>query len=82
MLFQTHELECSTFPKSEALSDGLALFHYMCLCDVLCGSLGVIKFDIWLVASHFFKNIHLLLIFKCIVHYLVLSLILLLVILL
>ena len=37
----------------------------MCLHDVLCGSLGVIKFDIELVMSYFFKNLLFLLILKC-----------------
>jgi len=47
----------------------------MCLCDVVYGSLGVIKFDIELVVVSFFENFHLPVILKCIVHYLGLSLI-------
>jgi len=38
--------------------------------DMLHGSLGVIKFDTWLVVIYFFENNDLLLILKCIVHYL------------
>ena len=47
----------------------------MCLCDVVYGSLGVIKFDIELVVVSFFENFHLPVILKCIVHYLGLLLI-------
>ena len=47
----------------------------MCLHDMLCGSLGVIKLDVELVVMYFFENIHLLLILKFIVHYLGLPLI-------
>jgi len=53
----------------------LALFNFMCLHDILYGSLEVIKFDIELVVIYFFENIHLLLFLKCFVHYLGLSLI-------
>jgi len=35
----------------------LALFHSMCLHDMLCGSLGVIKFDIELIVAYFFENL-------------------------
>jgi len=47
----------------------------MYLHDMLCGSLGVIKFDIELVVMYLFENIHLLLILKYFVHYLGLPLI-------
>ena len=46
----------------------------MCLHDMLCGSLGVIKFDSELVVLYFFENLLFLLILKCFVHYLVLLL--------
>jgi len=41
-----------------------------CLNDVIFGYLGVIKFDIGFVFSFVFKNIHLLSMLKCLVHYL------------
>ena len=47
----------------------------MCLHDMLCSSLGVIKFDIELVILYFFENLLFFLILKCFVHYLGLSLI-------
>jgi len=53
----------------------LALLNYVYLYNVLCDSLDVIKFDIRVVVSYFFKNIHPLLILKCLVYYLGLSLI-------
>jgi len=55
----------------------LALFNLMCLHDMLCGSLGVIKFNIELVVSSFFENLLILflLVLKCIAHYLGLALI-------
>jgi len=63
------------FLKSEVLSVHLALLNLTCLHDVLCGSLGVIKFAIELLIIYFFENIHLLLVLKCLVHYLQLPLI-------
>jgi len=42
---------------------------------MLCGSLGVIKFDIEIVVLYFFENLLFLLILKCFVHYLGLPLI-------
>jgi len=74
-IFQTHEWECSIFPKSEVLPVHLALLNLMCLCDMLCSSLGVIKFDIELVELYFFENLLFLLILKCFVNYLGLPLI-------
>jgi len=47
----------------------------LCLYDMLCSSLGAIHFDIWLVVIYFFETSYLLLILKCIVYYLGLSLI-------
>jgi len=47
----------------------------MCLRDLVCGSLRVIKFDVELVVAYLFRNIPLILILKCIVYYLGLSLI-------
>ena len=47
----------------------------MCLHDLLCGSLGVIKFEIELVVSYVFENIHLVLLLNCLARYLGLSLI-------
>ena len=52
----------------------LALFNFMCLHDILYGSLEVIKFDIELMIMYFFKNL-LLLILTCFAHYLGLLLI-------
>jgi len=52
----------------------MALYNSMCLDDILCGSLGVIKFEIGLVVLYFFEYL-LLLILKCFVHYLGLLLI-------
>ena len=72
--FQIHDWESSTFPKSEVLPVYLALFNSMCSHDVLCCSLEVIEFDVELMILYFFENIHLLLILKCILHYLGLSL--------
>ena len=46
----------------------------MCLHDVLCGSLEVIKFDIELVVMYF-ENVHLLVILEYVVYYLGLPLI-------
>jgi len=60
----------STWVEVEVLPVHLALFHLMCLHDMLCGSLGVIKFDIELVILYFFKNLLILLILKWIVYYL------------
>ena len=60
--------------QSEILLVCLVLFNSMCLHDMVCGSLGVIKFDIKLVVSYFFKNL-LLLILKRIKRYLGLPLI-------
>jgi len=68
--FQMHEWECSTFSKSVVRPIYLALFHSMCLRDVLFGSLGVIKFDVELTVVYIVESIHLLLILKCIAHYL------------
>lgn len=65
----------SYFPKSEVLSVHLALFDSMCLRNVLCGSLGMIKFDFELVVSYFFDNLLLFLILKCFLLYLAMPLI-------
>jgi len=59
----------SNFPKSDILLVHLALFNFMWLHDVFYGSLGLIKFDIKLVVSYFFKNLLLFLILKSFVHY-------------
>ena len=64
-----------TFPKSEVLPVHLALLNSMCLHHMLCGSLGVIKFDIKLVVLYVFKNLPLLLIWKCLARHLGLPLI-------
>jgi len=64
----------SNFPKSDILLVHLALFNFMWLHDVFYGSLGLIKFDIKLVVSYFFKNL-LFLILKCHTCYLGLPLI-------
>ena len=53
----------------------MALLNFIRLHDVLCGSLGVIKFDIELVISYVFENIHLLPILNYFVHCLGLPLI-------
>jgi len=74
-VFQTHEWGYFTFSKSEVLPVHLALLNLMCLHDIICDFLGVIKFDIELVALHFFENLLFLLILKCFVHYLGLPLI-------
>jgi len=68
-IFQTHEWEWFIFPQSEVVPVHLALLNFMCLHDMLCGSLGVIKFVIELVVMYTFENIHVLLILKCFVHY-------------
>jgi len=47
----------------------------MCLHNMLCGSLGVINFDVELGVLYLFENLLILLILKCIAHYLVLPLI-------
>ena len=60
--------------KSEVPPVHLALLNLMCLYDMLCGSLGVIKFDIKLVVLYFFENLFLL-IFQCFAYYLRLVLI-------
>ena len=60
--------------QSEVVPVHLALLNFICLHDMLCGSLGMIKLDIGLVVLYFFENL-LLLILKCIVHYLGLPLI-------
>jgi len=69
-MFQTHEWEWFIFPRSEVLLVHLALFHSMCLHDMLCGALGVIEFDIELVVTCFLENLPLLLLMKCLSHYL------------
>ena len=74
-IFQIHEWKWFTFPQSEVLPIYLALPNVMYLHYVLCGSLGVNKFDIELVVSYFFENLLFLLILKCIVRYLGLLLI-------
>jgi len=43
----------------------LTLFNSMCLRDVLCGSLGVMKFDIEFMVLYFFDEKLLLLILIC-----------------
>ena len=53
----------------------MTIINSMCLHDVLCSSLGVIKFDVELVVMYFFENIHLLMMLKCFAHYLELLLI-------
>ena len=53
----------------------LHLLNSMCLYDMLCSSLGMIKFDIASMVSYLFENIHFLLILKYLVHYLRLPLI-------
>ena len=53
----------------------MALLNLMRLHDMLCGSLGVIKFDIENVVLYFFEKVLLHLILKCFVHYLGLPLI-------
>jgi len=68
-IFQTHEWKWFTFPRTEVLPVHLALFHLMCLHDMLCGSLGVIKFDIKLVILYFFQNLLILLILKWLAYY-------------
>ena len=61
--------------QSEVLLVHMALLNSMCLYNMLCGSFKVIKFDIELVVLYFFENLLFLLILKCFVHYLGLSLI-------
>ena len=50
--------------KGQVLLIYLSLINSLFLHDMLCGSLGVIKFDIELVAIYSIENIHLLLNFK------------------
>jgi len=56
--------------KSEVLPVHLALINSTCLHDMLCGSLGIIKFDIELVVLYFFQNLFLLIILECLARYL------------
>ena len=63
------------FSQIEVLPFHLALFNFMCLHNMLCGSLGVIRFDIKLVVLYFFRNVLLLLILKFLAHHLGLLLI-------
>ena len=56
--------------QGEVLLVHLALPNLICLHDMLCGSLGVIKFDVKLVVLYFFENLLFLLILKCFMHYL------------
>jgi len=63
------------FSQIEVLPFHLALFNFMCLHNMLCGSLGVINFDVELGVLYLFENLLILLILKCIAHYLVLPLI-------
>jgi len=54
------------------------LLNFMCLHALLCSSVELIKFDIDFTVSCFFflpENVNLLLILKCLVHYLGFSLI-------
>jgi len=60
--------------QSGALLGHFALLYFICLHDVLCASLGVIKFQIKLAVLYFFENL-LLLILKCFASYLGLPLI-------
>jgi len=62
-------------PKSQVLPARLALLNLISLHDMLCGSLGMVKFEIALVVLYFFKNVLFLLTLKCFVHYLGLPLI-------
>jgi len=55
--------------QSEALPVHLAQINSMCLHAMLCGSLGVIKFNIKLVVLYFFEKLLFLLILTCFVHY-------------
>jgi len=66
-----------TFFKSELLSVHLVLLNFMCLHDMLGGSLEPIKFDIEFMEPYAFSKIFTLifLILKCLVQYLGLSLI-------
>ena len=57
------------------LYQSASLYNSMCLHDTLCGSAGVIKFDILLVVVYFFENVYLLLILNCLACYLGLPLI-------
>ena len=75
MLFFKHKSgRDSHFSLSEVLPVCLAVINSMCLHDVHCGSLGVIKFDIEFVVSYLFENLSLL-ILKCFTCYLGLPLI-------
>ena len=75
IIFQTQEWEVFTFFKSEFLPVHLILLNSMCLYDLLCGSLELIKYDISFMVLHFFENIHLLLVLTYLVRYLELPLI-------
>ena len=55
--------------QCEVMPIYLALLNFMCLHDMLYGSLGVIKFDIELVVLYFLENLLLLLILKSFPHY-------------
>jgi len=51
--------------QSEVLLVHLALLNFMCLYDMHCGYLGVIKFNIELVVLYFFENLLPLRSFSC-----------------
>jgi len=59
----------------EVLPVYVAPVSSICLHDMLCGFLGVIKFNIELIVPYFFENIHLPLIPKYFANYLELLLI-------